>query len=188
MSFMQNITHSLLVSQENWSYKAALKMCPLGCRYRKDTVCVGEEVSFKLQSEFLSHSGNSISFSPGNGSSTISVSANLTGWLSCSFSLTSAASSSSGCLILCTMKRCLLRDNSDVKHRPQWRHWGVFSSVLCWGICCWNCVLSSVMNPHFEQRNCVFIRFAEGASSVPVGSCPSSWVPTAGLCNTSPCD
>lgn len=85
------------------------------------------------------------------------------------------------------MKRCLLRDSTDVKHRPQWRHWGVFTSVLCCSICCWNCVRSSVMKPHLEQRNWVFKRFAEGAPRLKVWSCSFSCVSAAGLSDTSPC-
>lgn len=127
----------------------------------------------------------SVLFCSGKQLFTSSVSADLTGWLSISFAITSTLSSSfsslpsSGSLILCTMKRCLLRDSRDVKHRPQWRHWGVFSSVLCWGMCCWNWVLSTVTKPHFEQRKWVFSRFAEGASRLTAWSCPVSRVPTA---------
>lgn len=91
----------------------------------------------------------------------------------------SSSSSSLGSLTLCTIKRCLFRENTDVKHRPQWRHWGVFSSVLCWGICCWNSVLMSVMKPHFEQRNWVFRRLAEGASGS-LWSGSSTCVPPTG--------
>lgn len=173
-------------------FKQLQKVCRGASHYRRETVCVGEWVlSFKLHSAVLSHcrlAGSPacedwVSFSSSSKSFTSSVSADLTG---CCFCLASAFSSSSGSLTLCTMKRCLLRDSTDVKHRPQWRHWGVFSSLLCWGICCWNCVLSSVMKPHFEQRNWVFSRFAEGASRPPARSCPSSCVPTAGICNISP--
>lgn len=187
--------HRALFISFTWTlklWKQLQKVCRGGSHYRRETVCVWEWVlSFKLHSAVLSHCRlvgspaceDWVSFSSGNKSFTSSVSADLTG---CFLSLTSPFSSSSGSLTLCTMKRCLLRDSTDVKHRPQWRHWGVFSSVLCWGICCWNCVSSSVMKPHFEQRNWVFSRFAEGASRLPARSCPSSCVPTAGFRNMSP--
>lgn len=151
--------------------------------YCRDTVWAGG--SFKSLSVFLSKwrlaGSTASSFCCADGS--FSVSVVLTGWLSCSFWNSPASSPS---FTLCTMKRCLLRDNSDVKHRPQWRHWGVFTSVLCWGICCWNCAMSSVTKPHFEQRNCVFRRLAEHASGGPEGS--GSWEPAAGVCDTRPCE
>ena len=178
--------------------KAALKRCWGRSRYRRETACVWEwALSFKLQSTVVSQhtlSGSpawegSGSFSSDNTSFPSSVSADPSRWSSCSISRTAATTSLtfSSSLTLCTMTRCLLRDSSDVKHRPQWRHWGVFSSVLCCGICCWNCVLSSVMKPHFEQRNWLFRRFADGAPMPEVRSRSSLCAFTAGLSDTSPC-
>lgn len=165
--------------------------------YRRVTACSWEwALSFKLQSAVWSRCTLADSFaceSSGSLSSckqsfTSPLSAGLTGWLSCSVGLTSASpSSSSSSLTLWTMNRCLFRDSPDVKHRPQWRHWGVFAFILCCGICCWNCPLSSVIKPHFEQRNCVFRRFAKGAPKLEVRSCSSSCMSTAGLSDTTPC-
>lgn len=177
--------------------KAALNRSWGGSHCWRETACVWEWVlRFKLKSVLVEQCGLSCSpagegsdlFSWWNKSFSSSDSADPASWLSCSFSLISPStffSSSSGSLTLCTMKRCLLRDSTDVKHRPQWRHWGVFSSVLCWGICCWNSVLLSVTKPHFEQRNWVFRRLAEGASRLPAGSWTSICVPTSGVADTS---
>lgn len=177
--------------------KAASERCWGGSCYRRERACVWEGLlGLKLQSVVFSHCrlpGSSTCKS--SGSFNVSVSTGLTGWLFCSFSLTTASFSSSSSpllssfsssLTLCTMKRCLLSDSTDVKHRPQWRHWGVFSSVLCCGMCCWNCVLSCVTKPHFEQRNWFFGRLAEGAPRLNVRSrFSSSFISTAAPSATS---
>ncbi len=73
---------------------------------------------------------------------------------SCPFLVSSSIKSlrSSGSLTLCTIMRCLLSANWEVKQRPQCWHWGASLSVLCWGMCSWNWAWSSELKPHLAQR------------------------------------
>lgn len=164
----------LFRSHENSRCQSSFR-CFGGCCYRRGGASVWERglcckspsatsARCGLVGSFVC--GTAGPFRSGEGSFTLSLSAALAGWLSCSIFSSSSPSSSfpfSSSLTLCTIKRCLLRDSADVKHRPQWRHWGVSSSVLCCGMCCWKCALSSVTKPHLEQRNWALGRFVDGA-------------------------